>query len=58
MPLQTQVKLLRVLEERKEDLPLLAEPFRKDFRKLHCRDIDGMDREVLKTFAQHGCAGR
>ncbi|PIE25134.1 MAG: sigma-54-dependent Fis family transcriptional regulator [Planctomycetota bacterium] len=45
------------LRERKEDIPLLAEQFRKDFRKLHGRDIDGIDREVLKTFAQHDWPG-
>ena len=45
------------LRERIEDIPLLAEHFRVTFCKFHDKLIDGMDREVLLTFAQHNWPG-
>ena len=45
------------LRERRGDIPLLAELFREQLSKLHDKDVDGIDREVLLAFAGYDWPG-
>ncbi len=45
------------LRDRKSDIPLLAEHFRKLFAKMHNKDVEGIDREVLVAFSTYDWPG-
>ncbi len=45
------------LRDRKSDLPLLAEHFRDLFAKMHNKDVEGIDREVLVAFSAYDWPG-
>ncbi|MCA8971521.1 MAG: sigma-54-dependent Fis family transcriptional regulator [Planctomycetes bacterium] len=45
------------LRERRQDIPLLAEHFRKQLATLHDKHVDGIDREVLVAFSLYDWPG-
>ncbi len=45
------------LRDRKSDIPLLAEHFRDLFAKMHNKDVEGIDREVLVAFSSYDWPG-
>ncbi|MEZ5987908.1 MAG: sigma-54 dependent transcriptional regulator [Planctomycetota bacterium] len=45
------------LRDRKQDIPLLADHFRKEAAELHDKHVDGIDRDVLVAFSNHDWPG-